>query len=79
MGGNVSVEDARASRELHEAVSELEKQTADEDVAKRREGAKEAASKSRNLAITLRRRRSEADGSDERAREEYRERIHSSI
>ena len=35
--------------------------------------------KSRNLEMKLRRRRSEADGSDERAREEYRERIHSTI
>jgi hypothetical protein len=48
-------------------------------LTKHREAAKEAASKSRNLAITLRRRRSEADGSDERARQENRERIHSTI
>jgi hypothetical protein len=40
---------------------------------------KEAASKSWNLEMKLRFRRSEADGSDERAREEYRERIHSTI
>jgi hypothetical protein len=76
-GASVSVEDARASGELLAAISELEKQTADEDVARRRVAAKEAASKSRQLAITLRRRRSEADGSDERARQEYREHMQS--
>jgi hypothetical protein len=37
-------------RELREAVSELESQLEDEDRAKRREAAKEAASKSRQLA-----------------------------
>jgi hypothetical protein len=66
-------------RELREAVSELESQLEDEDRAKRREAAKEAASKSRQLAITLRRRRSEVDGSDERARQEYREHMRSTI
>ena len=48
-------------------------------MAKRREAAKDAASKSRQLAITLRRRRSEVDGSDERVREEYREHMRSTI
>jgi hypothetical protein len=65
-------------RELREAVSELESQLEDEYRAKRREAAKEAASKSRQLAITLRR-RSEVDGSDERARQEYREHMRSTI
>jgi hypothetical protein len=78
-GGGVPAEDAAALYELRDAISELEKQTEDENVAMRREAAKEAASKSRNLAITLRRRRSEVDGSNERAREEYREHMRSTI
>jgi hypothetical protein len=78
-GGAVPVEDAAALRELREAVSALEEQTEDKDVAKRREAAKEAASKSRSLAMKLRRRRSEVDGSDETARQEYREHMRSTI
>jgi hypothetical protein len=62
---------------LTEAVSELDAQL--EDVEKRREAAREATSKSRQLAVKLRRRRSEADGSDERVREEFRQRLHSTI
>jgi hypothetical protein len=77
--GDVPPEDARALRELREAVSELESQIEDEDRARRREAAKEAASRSRQLAGKLRRRRSEVDGSDERAREEYREHMRSTI
>jgi hypothetical protein len=46
-GGAVSVEDARALRELREAVSELEGQIEDKGTAKRREAAKDAASNSR--------------------------------
>jgi hypothetical protein len=64
---------------LTEAVSELDAQLEDGDTKKRREAAREAASKSRQLAVKLRRRRSEADGSDERVREEYRQRLHSTI
>jgi hypothetical protein len=78
-GGSVSPEDAGALRELRAAAKELEKQTEDEDVAKRREAAKEAASRSRQLAMKLRRRRSAADGSDERARREYAEHMRSTI
>jgi hypothetical protein len=66
-GGSVSVEDAQALRELQESVSELEEQTEDKEVVRRRE------------ATTLRRRRSEADGSDERVRQEYREHMRSTI
>jgi hypothetical protein len=64
---------------LTEAVSELDTQLEDKDTATRREAAKVAASKSRSLEMKLRRRRSEADGSDERAREEYREHMRSTI
>jgi hypothetical protein len=77
--GDVPPEDAGALRELHALVSELEGQTEDEDRAKRREAAKEAASRSQQLAGELRRRRSQVDGSDERAREEYAQHMRSTI
>jgi hypothetical protein len=76
----MSPEDVRALRELlREAMSELESQLEDEDRAKRRKAAEEAASRSRQLAGKLRRRRSQVDGSDERARQEYREHMRSTI
>jgi hypothetical protein len=77
--GDVPPEDARLLRELRAVVLELEGQTEDEDRAKRRTAAEEAASRSRKLAIKLRRRRSEVDGSDERAREEYASYMRSTI
>ncbi len=78
-GGAVSVEDAAALRALTEAVSELDTQLEDKDTAKRREAAKEAASKSRQLAMKLRQRLYEADGSDARAREAHRQHMRSVI
>jgi hypothetical protein len=78
-GGNVSPEDAASLRALREIVSDLETHLEDKDTAKRRESAKEAASESRQLAMKLRRRVSEADGSDQRAREKYREYMRSTI
>lgn len=77
--GSVSPEDAASLRALREAVSELEVQVEDKDASRGRESAKEAARESRQLAIKLRRRVSEADGSDQRAREEYREYARSTI
>lgn len=55
------------------------RKTPDKEVARRRESAKEAARESRQLAVKLRRRVAEADGSDQRAREEYREFVRSTI
>jgi hypothetical protein len=66
-------------RELRAVVSELEEQTEDKDATIRREAAQEAASRHRQLAMKLRRRRSEVDGSDERAREEYSQYMRSTI
>jgi hypothetical protein len=78
-GGSVSVDEAAAFRGLAEAVSELEGQIEDKDTAKRREAAKDAVKKSRQLAMKLRQRLYEADGSDERAREAHRQHVRSVI
>jgi hypothetical protein len=64
--------DAAALRQLREAVSELEGQTRDEQRAKRRVEAEEAATRNRRLAVELRRRLSEADGGAQSAREAQR-------
>ena len=65
-----------AYRRLRKLVEELEEEAADEDQRRRRESAPEKAEQSREAVARARRKRSEIDGTDARAREEQTPFVH---